>query len=61
MIQDGKLDISFYPSYKAGQEELVISVPGLDPIHLFVNVLPATAQKVALTLQDSLLTFTKNL
>jgi hypothetical protein len=55
LIKDGRLDITLYPTTKAGSEELDISVPGLQPIALRFNVHPAAAQKVVLTLNKSTL------
>jgi len=55
MITDGVADIRLYPSLKAGKEEIIINVPGLDPIRIAFNVHPGAASKVNIQLdKDSL-------
>jgi hypothetical protein len=56
MVSDGKADIRLYPTLKAGKEELVLQMPGLDPITIIVNVYPGSAQKVLITQTDTTLT-----
>jgi hypothetical protein len=40
IVQDGKLDIALYPSFKAGDDTIIIHMPGLDPIIIPVKVNP---------------------
>lgn len=49
-VTDGKAEIWLSPTLKAGQEELILQMPGIQqPIHLMVNVHPGKAQKVLIT------------
>lgn len=60
LIEDGRVDISLYPSFKAGDDTLTIQIPGLDPINIPITVYAGEAKKVILTLEETKLDLTTN-
>ncbi len=53
IIRDGKINITLYPNFKAGNDTVTIKIPGIDPIIIPVNVNPGVAKTVLLTLEKS--------
>jgi len=60
LIEDGRVDISLYPTFKAGDDTLTIQIPGLDPINIPITVYAGEAKKVILTLEKTKLDLTTN-
>lgn len=58
LIEDGELQVTLYPSFKAGDDTLTIQIPGLDPITIPITVYAGDAKKVLLTLEKSKLDLT---
>lgn len=60
IIKDGKIDIALYPSFKAGDDELTINMPGIKPIIIPITVYPGPAKKVLMNLKKNKLDLTTN-
>lgn len=58
LIEDGELNVTLYPTFKAGEDTLIIQIPGLDPIQIPIIVYAGDAKKVLLTLEKSKLDLT---
>ena len=53
VITSGQLNITLYPSFKAGNDTITINIPGIDPITIPVTVNPWAAKTVLLKLEKS--------
>jgi hypothetical protein len=47
------LDITLYPSFKAGNDIVTINIPGIDPIIIPIIINPGPAKTVLLKLEKS--------
>lgn len=52
LIQGGIADIRLYPSMQAGTEELLVQMPGIDPIPIVIHIYPWPANKVNIQLDN---------
>jgi hypothetical protein len=55
-LEDGQLSFFFYPGTVAGKETLRINIPGLQPLLIHIEILPAPAQSVEIQLAQETLT-----
>lgn len=53
LVTSGKLQVTLYPSFKAGNDTITINIPGVDPIIIPVTVHPWAAKTVLLKLEKS--------
>lgn len=53
VITSGKLNITLYPNFKAGNDTITINIPGIDPIIIPIIVNPGAAKTVLLKLEKS--------
>ena len=60
VITSGRMDITLYPSFKAGNDTLTIYIPGINPINIPVTVDPGKAKTVLLKLDRSKMDLTTN-
>jgi hypothetical protein len=53
VITSGRMDITLYPSFKAGNDTITINIPGIAPINIPVSVNPGKAKTVLMKLEKS--------
>lgn len=53
VITSGRLDITLYPNFKAGNDTITINIPGIDPINVPVIINPGPAKTVLLKLEKN--------
>ncbi|MFA5747781.1 MAG: hypothetical protein WC872_01575, partial [Candidatus Absconditabacterales bacterium] len=53
IISDGKLDIYLYPNFKAGEDNILINIPGFDPITINTKINSGPAKKINLILENN--------
>jgi len=61
LIEKWVLNISLMPNFVAGDDTLIIEIPGLDPISIPLHIVAWTASKVSLTVNSPLLDMWSNL
>lgn len=60
IITNGKLDITLYPNFKAGNDTITINIPGIDPIIIPVTVNAGAAKTILLKLEKTRMDLSSN-